>query len=58
VIFNTLIWLIAPTISDLMYKWFHKVSWINLEELALESPKTVEIINKICTENNIKTPKL
>ena len=34
-----------------------KVIGIDLDELALESPKTVEIIKKICTENNIKTPK-
>ncbi len=57
IIFNTLIWLIAPTISDWMYKWFYNVKFIDLDELALESPKTVEIIKKICSENNIKTPK-
>lgn len=58
IIFNTLLWLISPFISDLMYRWLYKVKWVSLDELWIESPKTVEIINKICTENNIKTPKL
>lgn len=58
IIFNVLIWLIAPFISDLMYRWFYKASWISIIELSKESPKTAEIIKKICAENNIKIPKL
>lgn len=58
IIFNILIWLISPFISDLMYRWFYKTSWISIDELAKESPKTAEIIKKICSENNIKIPKL
>ncbi|NDK08634.1 M48 family metalloprotease [Candidatus Gracilibacteria bacterium] len=58
IIFNVLIWLIAPFISDLMYRWFYKASWISIDELAKESPKTSELIKKICEENNIKIPKL
>lgn len=57
VIFNTLIWLISPFISDLMYKWLYKVDWVSLEELEKESPKTADVIEKICFENNIKIPK-
>ncbi len=55
--FNLILWLISPTISDIMYKWLYKVSWISIDDIALESPKTAEIIKKICSENNIKIPK-
>lgn len=58
VVLNIVIWLIAPFFSDLIYKWFYKVKWINVDELAISSPKTVEIIKKICSENSIKIPKL
>lgn len=58
IIFNTVLWLISPFISDLMYKWLYKVKWVSIDELWIESPKTVETINRICTENNIKPPKL
>lgn len=58
VFINLVLWLISPFFSDLIYKWFYKINWINLEELEKTSPKTVEIIKKICNENNIKIPKL
>lgn len=56
--FNVLLWLISPFFSDLMYRWFYKVQWKTLDELAVESPKTVELIKKVCTDYRIKTPKL
>lgn len=56
--FNVLLWLISPFFSDLMYRWFYKVQWKTLDELAIESPKTVELIKKVCTDYRIKTPKL
>lgn len=58
VFINLVLWLISPFFSNLIYKWFYKINWINLEELEKTSPKTVEIIKKICNENNIKIPKL
>ncbi|MDD3302531.1 MAG: M48 family metalloprotease, partial [Candidatus Gracilibacteria bacterium] len=58
IVFNIIIWLFSPYISDLIYKFLYKVNWTNLDDISTESPKTAELINKICTENNIKIPKL
>ena len=41
-----------------MYRFFYKNQWTTLEELAVESPKTVEIIRKICEAEKIKLPKI
>lgn len=57
IVFNTLLWLISPIFSDLIYKWLYKVQWLKLEDIAKDSPKTSELINKICNENNISLPK-
>lgn len=58
VVFNLIMWLVSPTISDWMYRFFYKMDWITLDDIRAKYPVTARVIEKICQEHNIKIPKL
>ncbi|WP_246259935.1 zinc metalloprotease HtpX [Oxynema aestuarii] len=56
--FNVLAFFIAPWFMDLSQKWLYKTRWIDLTELETKSPETLEVLQRVCSENNLKTPRV
>lgn len=55
---NFILWLIGPTITDLINKWFHKVKFVSKEELAQQHPEVAQIIEQVSTQYKFKFPKV
>ncbi len=55
---NFILWLIGPTITDLINKWFYKVKFISKEELAQQHPEVAQIIEQVSTQYKFKFPKV
>lgn len=58
VLFNIIMWLVSPKISDITYSWFYDTKWIDLEELKQISPESAEVIEEVTEKYDYKTPKL
>ncbi len=58
IVFNILMWLLSPKISDLTYTWFYDTRWIDLEELREISPESARVIEEVASEYDYKVPKL
>ena len=56
--YNFFAWLLGPSISDLIYRWFYKVRWIPFRELERISPKAAQLVKSVCEKYNFKIPKL
>lgn len=55
---NFVLWLVSPSIADLIYRWVYRVRWISLSELEKLSPTAAEVIEKVCKTYGFKIPKL
>lgn len=58
VVWNILMWLIGPWISDLIYRWFYKVDWIDISLLEKKSPASAKLIQSISEQYGISMPRL
>jgi Zn-dependent protease with chaperone function len=58
ILINLLLWLLGPTISDWIYRFFYKLRWISLDELKGLSPASAAIIQKVCDKYRFKIPRL
>jgi Zn-dependent protease with chaperone function len=58
VVFNLVVFFLAPFIMDITQHWLYKTRWVSLEEIARRSPETSAIIRRICAEKQIKQPRL
>jgi len=58
VVFNILMWLVSPLISDITYSWFYDTEWIDLEELNSISPESAKVIEEVTEQYDYKVPKL
>ena len=56
VVFNFVMWLVGPYISDLIYRWFYKIEFYNYEQI--KDKPYAKFIKKICDEHHIKVPKI
>lgn len=57
-IFNTLGFFISPLIMDLTQSWLYGTRWVSLADVERYSPETVEVIQRVCREKKLKTPRL
>ncbi len=55
--FNLAVWLISPTIQDLILSWIYKAQKITPEELATRNESSYQMIMDLCKKHNIRTPK-
>ena len=55
---NFILWLVSPTISDIMYSFFFHMKWITLEDLRKNSKSSAELIENVCRKYNFNIPKL
>ena len=58
ILFNFILWLLGPKISDWIYKIFYKVKWITIDNLKEICPKSADFISETCAKYNFKIPKL
>jgi len=56
--FNFLMWLIGPTITDFMNKWFYKVEFISSENVQQRFPEIDQVIRQVTKEYGFKYPKI
>jgi Zn-dependent protease with chaperone function len=57
-IFNAVIFVLSPWLMDLTQRWLYGTHWITLMELEHLSPETSQILQKICSERQLKMPRL
>ena len=57
-VFNIVTFFLSPFIMDLTQQWLYKTRWVSLAEIGRYSPETVEVIERVCREKNIKQPRL
>jgi len=55
---NFILWLIGPTITDLINKRFYKVKFVSKEELTQKHPEVAQIIEQVSTQYKFKFPKV
>ena len=56
IFFNSLLWLVSPYISDLVYRWFYSCTFYSHEEL--KDYPYMKFITKVCEKHHIKPPKI
>ncbi|QQS69045.1 M48 family metalloprotease [Candidatus Saccharibacteria bacterium] len=58
VVFNFLMWLVGPWVTDWINKFFYKVRFMSPEEVAAEHPEVAELIASVAAQYNFKHPKV
>lgn len=58
VLINFFMWLVGPWISDWMYRFFYKLSWMTLDDLKALSPASAAFLEETCKKYNFNVPKL
>ncbi|MBD1922386.1 M48 family metalloprotease [Microcoleus sp. FACHB-831] len=57
-IFNTIGFFLSPWIMDLVQNWMYHTRWVEMGELENKSPETARVIQRICEQKKLKTPRL
>ncbi|MBI2583707.1 MAG: M48 family metalloprotease [Candidatus Aenigmarchaeota archaeon] len=58
ILINFVLWLVCPTISDWIYRFFYKLRWVTIDELRKTSPASADFLVKTCRKYNFNVPKL
>lgn len=58
IIFNLLVFLLAPVIMDLVQNWLYGTRWVSLSEVERQSPESARIIRMVCKEKKLQQPRL
>lgn len=58
ILWNLVLWLVSPWVSDFIYRWLYKVEWKTIDELTAKSPESARIIRAVCEEFGITMPEL
>ena len=58
ILWNVLLWLVSPWISDFMYRFLYKAEWVGIDGIRAKSPASAQLIQSICDQYGITTPKL
>ena len=56
IIFNLVMWLVGPTLSDFMYRWFYRATLYKEEDL--KGKKFATFIRKVCDKHKIPYPTI
>src|SRR3989338_5410426 len=56
IIFNLVMWLVGPTLSDFMYRWFYRATFYKEEDL--KGKKFATFIRKVCDKHKIPYPTI
>ena len=58
IVFNALVFFLAPLIMDLIQSWLYGTRWASLTEIERHSPETAKVIREVCAQKKIKQPRL
>ncbi len=56
--FNFLMWIISPSITDVMLRIFYHMKFYELKELLNNHPETAAFLEKVCKDNNVRFPRI
>lgn len=57
-IFNVAAFFLSPFLMDLTQRWLYQTRWVDINEVENLSPETASVIQRVCQEKNLKTPRL
>lgn len=55
---NGIFWLAGPAFSDIINKWFYKVTFLSKEEVLRQHPEVGQIIEQVSTQYKFTFPKI
>jgi Zn-dependent protease with chaperone function len=58
IVFNALVFFLAPLLMDLIQSWLYGTRWASLTEIERHSPETAKVIREVCAQKKIKQPRL
>ena len=57
-VFNLAAFFLSPFLMDLTQGWLYQTRWVELAEVESLSPETARVIQQVCQQKNLKTPRL
>ena len=57
-VFNTVVFFVAPWIMDLVQRWLYGTRWVSLAEVQHSSPEAAQVIQRVCAQKKIHQPRL
>src|SRR5919202_1924777 len=58
VIFNIAAFFLSPFLMDLTQSWLYQTRWVSLEDVKRQSPEAARVIQRVCQQKKLKTPRL
>ncbi|OUL35131.1 peptidase M48 [Nostoc sp. T09] len=58
IVFNLAAFFLSPFLLDLTQRWLYQTRWVDLAEIESLSPETAKVIQQVCQQKNLKTPRL
>ncbi|MEG4490022.1 M48 family metalloprotease [Microcoleus sp. D3_18_C4] len=57
-IFNIAAFFLSPYLMDLSQNWLYNTRWVSLAEIESLSPETAKVIQKVCKQKKLSSPRL
>ncbi|MEG3920135.1 M48 family metalloprotease [Microcoleus sp. POL10_C6] len=57
-IFNIAAFFLSPYLMDLSQNWLYNTRWVSLAEIEGLSPETAKVIQKVCKQKKLSSPRL
>ncbi|MDZ7962317.1 MAG: zinc metalloprotease HtpX [Aulosira sp. DedQUE10] len=58
IVFNLAAFFLSPFLMDFTQSWLYQTRWVELAEVEGLSPETARVIQEVCQQKNLKTPRL
>jgi Zn-dependent protease with chaperone function len=58
IVFNLAAFFLSPFLMDLTQGWLYQTRWVDLAEVESLSPETARVIQQVCQQKKLKTPRL
>lgn len=58
IFFNFLMWIISPSITDVMLRIFYHMKFYEYRELHDNHPETAAFLEKVCKDNDVRFPRV
>jgi Zn-dependent protease with chaperone function len=58
IVFNLAAFFLSPLVMDLTQGWLYQTRWVDLAEVESLSPETARVIQQVCQQKKLKTPRL
>jgi Zn-dependent protease with chaperone function len=58
VVFNVAAFFLSPFLMDVTQSWLYNTRWVTLAEVEHQSPEAAKVIQRVCQQKKLKTPRL